>query len=566
MKEFSKGKSGVRLGWAIAAVVAAGAVVAGRPRTAAAATLDAQLTSVVSFVRFNGPSASDDTGTLKLIETLSPVSRVLWPAAGADRKWSVTAPGPIVVGVDRQVFGWGDADRLYVRIEYFDEGTTGFYVQYQQVGKKTCDTASTDGLVGTREVVCRDDSGAWRSVTLVLDSGRLADYFAAGADFRIALWSGASPVHIHEISISPKPFAMPYSASITAGPTCAENVEDGVHRRDAQSFISDWWNFKSLNGIVGGRPAVTSWEESHGYGSGLLFSVDHSYAYGPVERSYLTIEYWDEGTGTIQAGGYQVCPPWTAGAPPAVFGWYPAIVKKNTRTWKTATVVTNPVDLRSGIARGPDFQLTMEPGTWIRRISYEIGDPPPIFDGIAAIKQSGEGAYGRVSGVVTRWLGGDPLLAMESRDRTCGILVKYAPAEGGPTLFSPGDEVSVVGTVTRGAQGKVLQLDRPPIRTWSGDPIGPLGTNLASVVGPGLGLDGLFVRVWGRVRSVDPGGNPSFTIDDGSAAGPVSVYTWGRVPLPQPGSFVVLNAVVGGDAPPQLYLWYPDDILLTAAP
>jgi len=193
--------------------------------------------------------------------------------------------------------------------------------------------------------------------------------------------------------------------------------------------------------------------------------------------------------------------------------------------------------------------------------------PVAVYETIGAMKKQGLGARGRVTGVVTRWLGFNPLFVIESPDRSSGILVFYPPGEGGPRLFDPGDVVEVSGTITSSADMLVLAPDSLPVKIGHGVPIAPLGARLADLQHRGIRMDGLLVRVSGRVVDRDFSGNPSLAIDDGSGIPAVRVYTWGRITLPEVGHYVVLNAIACRlNGAPYLDVWYPEDVVLDIVP
>jgi hypothetical protein len=93
---------------------------------------------------------------------------------------------------------------LTVRVTYWDAGRTALGVEY--------DSTDTTGTLADRykrvpQVIDRDDSGGWRTVTVKLPGARCANRQNGGADFRLAVEGTELVVRAVEVTKLPKDYA-----------------------------------------------------------------------------------------------------------------------------------------------------------------------------------------------------------------------------------------------------------------------------------------------------------------------------------------------------------------------
>lgn len=124
------------------------------------------------------------------------------PVTAGGRSARETAPGDNPSWGRYMYFRLDDAvatDGYYVarvEVEYLDEGTQSFGLQYDS---NDC-TATLNGAYDSAEDVQRTGTGTWRTATFELPDARFANRENGGADFRLS--AGSSTLTVHRVTLT----------------------------------------------------------------------------------------------------------------------------------------------------------------------------------------------------------------------------------------------------------------------------------------------------------------------------------------------------------------------------
>jgi hypothetical protein len=212
------------------------------------------------------------------------------PVTVGGRSARVTAPGDNPSWGRYMYFRLDDAiasDGYYVarvEVEYLDEGTQGFGMQYDS---NDC-TATLNGAYDNAADVQRTGTGTWKTATFDLPDARFANRENGGADFRLS--AGSSTLTVHRVTLTIVEDRTPQP------PTPAPGVEEPVKRvsleRSAERLALD-------NGYVRAEvdlehPQIDVVRAD--FGGRARYAADlTSGAAGPLGQSGIVLEREDAG-------------------------------------------------------------------------------------------------------------------------------------------------------------------------------------------------------------------------------------------------------------------------------
>jgi hypothetical protein len=201
---------------------------------------------------------------------------------------------------DALLFEGAPTSRIRIEVDYFDQGSDGFQLQYDASG-----TAGPfgNGMFTNTDTIWKTDTGAFKTAALEIENA----YFGnrdLGADFRIDdRGDGVESIRSVTVTLLPAeeiepPGPQRSEISILLGET---NAEDGLYLDSGFDYDTE--------GVLVGEPAVaarrtgngqplTSRDGNAGSDSYMQFDVDDAVLYqgSPTGSVRIEIEYLDQGT------------------------------------------------------------------------------------------------------------------------------------------------------------------------------------------------------------------------------------------------------------------------------
>jgi hypothetical protein len=245
-----------------------------------------------------------------------------------------------------KAFADGRFDRLYVDVEYFDDGINGINLLAPPVPE----TYSGGYYIPGPSKIRKENSQTWRTQTLVYENSLLTDWWVYGnevamfglepfEDGTASNYDYLDSIASVRLRFAPMQLSAPPSFSCSAG-SHGDHIsrrfnDDGLHVRLIPALLGEDLGIVVENVADTGRQGYKTANRRY-----VVLDVDNNYWFGPKDQVVLRIDYFDD---VASAAGIRVEVRSAGG------GVSSRTIRKNgTNTWRTAVVAFQNVELSDG--------------------------------------------------------------------------------------------------------------------------------------------------------------------------------------------------------------------------